>query len=119
MATILVVDDHETIREIIIDFLGETGHTMIQAINGKQAQQKIKKAKPPIDLVITDFRMPEMNGIELILWIKKEHPEIPVILMSSDDLDKVSPADIFVKKPDGFNDFAAVCNQLLKKNKKA
>ncbi len=114
MATLLVVDDHKKIREMIIDlFLSNTGHTVIQTANGRKAQQKIEKASPPIDLVISDISMPIMDGIELTLWIKEKHPKIPVILMSSDNHSRSIIADAFIRKPDGFDDFLAICSRLL------
>ena len=106
------------IKMIIDLFLGGTNHTVIQAANGKEAQQKIERASPPIDLVVTDFSMPMMNGVELTLWIKKEYPEIPVILMSSDDFSRTNPADAFIQKPDGFDDFIATCDQLLSQGRR-
>jgi len=120
MAQILVVDDTPLIREMVIDILlvgnADEKHTIIEAGNGKEAQQIIMESGA--DLVVTDFSMPEMNGVELTHWIKKTHSEIPVILMSSDDLAGLSPADVFVQKPEGFSNFAEVCNRLLKQGRR-
>ncbi|MBU3934551.1 response regulator, partial [Patescibacteria group bacterium] len=117
MAQILVVDDNETVREFILNMFlrsdPEKRHTIISAVNGRDAQEKISESALPIDLVITDFDMPIMNGVELIRWIRAKHPEIKTILMSSNDLSYFSLVDAFVLKPEGFDNFLDTCSRVL------
>jgi len=98
-------------RKLLIEsVLG--GHTVIEATDGRDAQAKLQ-AGQKVDLVITDFSMPLMNGIELAEWMKKIHPGIPIILTSTVDREDYSPADVFLLKPDGFADFPDILVRLF------
>ncbi len=79
-ANILLVDDNRhglIARKTILE---EQGHRITTATNGEEALEAF--AKIPFDLLVTDLRMPKMNGLELIVQIRKTRPEIPVILLS-------------------------------------
>ncbi len=79
-AQILLVDDNEmglTARKTLLE---EQGYSVTMATSGEAALEMLRRS--PFDLVITDFRMPGMNGIELIRQIREERPQIPVILLS-------------------------------------
>ena len=79
---ILVVDDEVNIRSLLHQELSEAGFTVQEARNGKEALDKIRKAKP--DLIILDVMMPEMNGFDLAAVLKNdpETMEIPIIILS-------------------------------------
>ncbi len=80
---VLVVDDDDDLREMFAELgFDRKHHAVFQAANGKKAQAIIQRARPPVDIVVTDHDMPEMNGTELINWIKKYRPETFVILAS-------------------------------------
>jgi NtrC-family two-component system response regulator AlgB len=81
MARLLIVDDEKNIRSNLAAFFQSIGHDARSAESGRQAQAMIEAA--PCDLVLTDFRMAEMNGLELLTEIKKRHPETLVILMTA------------------------------------
>ena len=109
---ILLVDDTPGIRKLLIEsILG--GHTIIEAENGQDAQEKIQQSKLTVDLVITDFSMPLMNGLELAKWMKKIYPNTPVILMSTMERKEYHPADIFLLKFEGFENFSDVLIRLF------
>ncbi|MBI5185638.1 MAG: chemotaxis protein CheW [Nitrospinae bacterium] len=78
---ILVADDSAVARESIRKFLLESGFDVVLAVDGKDALQKLSG----IDLVVTDLEMPEMNGYELTRAIKKEHPGLPIIMVTTRD----------------------------------
>ncbi|MBF0101617.1 MAG: chemotaxis response regulator protein-glutamate methylesterase [Desulfobacterales bacterium] len=80
---VLVVDDTIVYRKIVTDVLTEIPEVEVvgTANNGKIALAKINSLKP--DLVTLDIEMPEMNGIDVLSWIKKEHPEIGAIMVST------------------------------------
>lgn len=68
---ILVIDDFATMRKIIINYLNQLGHTNIaQAGNAQLGWEKIQAED--FDLIISDFNMPEMNGLELLTKVRKE-----------------------------------------------
>lgn len=83
---ILIVDDDERVRSVLVDLLGLHGYYTREACNGIEALECIGKEKP--DLVISDIQMPEMDGFELFAIMDKHFPEIKHILMTSYDVDK-------------------------------
>jgi DNA-binding NtrC family response regulator len=79
---VLVVDDEAPIREMLQRGLFEIGGYSVEvAQNGKEAVEKIEKEI--FDLVLTDVKMPEMDGMELLRMIKGTRPEVPVIMMTA------------------------------------
>lgn len=81
---ILVVDDIESIRMAIKDYFSAE-YRVIEADNGATAIEIINNN--PIDLLITDIRMPVMGGLELIRNLRKTHPDIPFALMTAYNVD--------------------------------
>jgi hemerythrin-like metal-binding protein/PAS domain S-box-containing protein len=78
--TILVIDDESIIRQSLCDQLEDLGFKVIEAENGKEGIDLIEKEKP--DLVLTDLRMPEMSGLEVIEYSKKKYPNLLIIVIS-------------------------------------
>ena len=79
-AKILVADDQYHMRKIMGIILGNE-YDLIFAENGREALEKIRTQE--VGLVVTDFRMPYMNGLELMRAIQHEKPELSFILMSA------------------------------------
>jgi DNA-binding NtrC family response regulator len=80
-SSILIVDDEENMRFVISRALSGDGYDVSEATTGEQALDLIGKTTP--DLVIMDQRMPGINGIDALTRIKKEHPRLPVILLTA------------------------------------
>jgi two-component system chemotaxis response regulator CheY len=82
-ATILVVDDEEAIRGLLVAVLEDEGYAVVAARDGRAALEAIAAAAP--DLVVTDLMMPELDGRELIrrLRTRPEWAAIPVVLLSA------------------------------------
>ena len=78
---VLVIDDDETIRQLLIALLHEIEYSVISASNGLAALDMLKEH--PVDLVITDIIMPGMEGLELVRNLKKYYPDIKIIAMSA------------------------------------
>ena len=78
--TLLLVDDEEDIREVLGIFLSELGYPVLTAENGKVALDLFRKEHPPI--VLSDIKMPVMDGIDLLKAIKEEHPDTEVIMIT-------------------------------------
>ncbi len=104
--TILVVDDEASIRSYVKNILRIEGFQMLEGVDGVDALQQIQRATDPIDLLLTDIRMPRMDGIELAYSITEMHPKTPVVYMSGYpfDLEEVQArrplrACAFVGKP--------------------
>jgi DNA-binding NtrC family response regulator len=77
MQTILIVDDKKMLRETLIDYLGETKYTYIEAESGEEALDKVRDN--PIDLVLLDVNLPGIDGTRTLKLMKKIRPSIPVI----------------------------------------
>ncbi len=80
MKKILVVDDDDLIRDLIYEILEPQGYQIFLAENGNRALEILDKEE--IDLIITDIIMPDKEGIETILDIKKRLPHAKIIAMS-------------------------------------
>ncbi|MDH3216722.1 MAG: response regulator [Candidatus Krumholzibacteria bacterium] len=81
MTSILVVDDSALDRRIAGEVIEQKGATATYAENGQEALDKIERDEP--DVVLTDLQMPEMDGLQLVERIRKDHPRVPVILMTA------------------------------------
>jgi two-component system, NtrC family, response regulator AlgB len=82
MARLLVVDDERNIRVRLASFFEGCGHVVQTAESGKEALELLA-SKEPADLVLTDYRMAELNGVELLQQIKRQLPDSTVILMTA------------------------------------
>ncbi len=80
MKAILFVDDHELLARLSCEILEMQGYRAVSAYSGQDALNKIKSQK--FDLLVTDFRMEGMNGLELAEQVHASSPEIPVILVT-------------------------------------
>lgn len=80
-ATILVVDDDAEVREIVAEFLSDTGYHVLQAEGGRDALRVLDQERA-VDLVITDVRMPDISGIDLAERVIRDRKGLKVILIS-------------------------------------
>ncbi|MBU3916555.1 response regulator [bacterium] len=78
--TILVIEDESTIRESISEFLEDRNYTVLTAENGRVGIEIFQKERP--DLVLTDLRMPEVDGLEVLQKIRDISPNTPLIVIS-------------------------------------
>ncbi|MGD2028434.1 MAG: response regulator [Desulfobacterales bacterium] len=82
MKTILVVDDKRVQLKTLKRGLRTKGYQVVEAISGKQALEHLVNDNN-IDIVLTDYAMPGMNGIELLQKIREHNKNIPVIIMTA------------------------------------
>ena len=80
MAHILVIDDEEDIRLLLQRVLEGDGHEVEVACNGKDAMRR--QREKPAEVIITDIVMPEQEGIETLIELRREFPNVKVIVMS-------------------------------------
>ncbi len=78
----MIVDDDKDFRLLLRDRLVRGGLTCVEAGNGEEAKAQLKKRD--VDMVVTDFRMPKMDGLELIDWLQQTHRYVPIIFVSGD-----------------------------------
>ncbi len=121
MATILIVDDEQGMREFLTVLLENHEHRVIAASDGEQALQLI--AHQPPDLVISDVRMPKVDGIGLLTGIREKYPHLPVIMMtayaSSDSTIQAMRlgADDYITKPFRIDEIRLVVEKALAKRR--
>jgi two-component system response regulator (stage 0 sporulation protein F) len=98
---LLVVDDENDLREVIAFDFNRKGYEVHTAEGGKEAWKKLNLLT--VDLVITDIKMPEGDGIELLSLIKAKFPQLPVICLtgfaelSQDEMIKLGATAVFEK----------------------
>ncbi|MBD3841425.1 MAG: response regulator [Campylobacterales bacterium] len=100
---VLVVEDGNDIRDIISSTFNKLFKNTLTAVDGLDGLEKFKSNKP--DIVITDIRMPNMSGNEMIDEIKKIDPSVPIIVVTGHGrlIKKTNQADMFLDKPIKFN----------------
>jgi CheY-like chemotaxis protein len=101
LGSILLVDDNKLGLSARKSVLEELGHKIATASNGVDALEQFGDSK--FDLVVTDYKMPRMNGLELIVGLRKIAPDLPVILISGfvDSLglnEETTGADVVIQK---------------------
>ncbi len=115
--TILVVDDQESLRNLINNFLSKLGHSCVTAIDGVDALEKMKGTK--IDAVVTDIKMPNMDGITLTSKISIQYPELPIMIMTAFEEEDTAGIAIcagardFIKKPFSLNEFSVRLHKMI------
>jgi two-component system cell cycle response regulator CpdR len=82
MSRILVVDDEEPLRTLVARGLTMDGHTCLTAADGAEALDTLIAENGHFDLLLTDIRMPLMDGIALALAAKQAFPDLPIMLMT-------------------------------------
>lgn len=83
MEKILVLDDDESIRKTIVNYLKKQNYILLSADNGLEGIEIFKKESP--DLIITDIRMPGASGFEVLQNVRENDPHVPVIIMTAFD----------------------------------
>jgi DNA-binding response OmpR family regulator len=82
VARILLVDDEETVRGFLKRGLELDGHAVAVAVDGSDALDRLNDARGAFDLMLTDIRMPILDGIGLALAAKRDYPDLLILLMT-------------------------------------
>lgn len=93
MARILIIDDARDIRVALRKLLERVGYEVLEAANGMEASRLYNAS--PVDLVITDILMPEKDGVEILLELRKAHPGIKAIVISGEGQEFLPVAEDF------------------------
>jgi CheY-like chemotaxis protein len=83
MARILVAEDEDPLRALVARAITDLGHTVVTAFDGADALDIITRENGSFDLLLTDIRMPLMDGIALALSVARDHPNIVILLMTA------------------------------------
>ncbi len=101
MKTILFVDDHEVLARLSCEILEMQGYGAVSAYSGADALAKFEKRR--FDMVVTDYRMDGMNGLELARKLRSKYPDLPVIIVTGyGPIDCGRDADACLPKDDLF-----------------
>lgn len=84
---LLIVDDDRGMAETLVDILNSSGYDAEAAFSGSEALERAKKSQ--FDSLLTDIKMPDMNGVELYRAFHVEHPDVPVLFMTAFTADSV------------------------------
>jgi len=123
LAAILVVDDEENAREGLSKILSKEGYNVEMAANGREAIDTLKRLS--FDLVITDMRMPLMDGFEVLREIKKMDESIGVIMITAygeveSYLEAMNMGAFeYINKPVRVNELKRVITKILEEKNKA
>jgi DNA-binding NtrC family response regulator len=111
---ILIVEDGDDIREIISSIFNKICHVVTTAIDGEDGLKKFRENKP--DFIISDIRMPNMNGNTMVNIIKKEDPNIPIIIITGHGkmIKATNKADVILEKPIKFDQLLENIYTLIK-----
>jgi CheY-like chemotaxis protein len=103
MKAILFVDDHEVLARLSCEILEMQGYRAVSAYNAADALQKFEQQK--FDLMVTDFRMEGMNGLELARKVHDRYPDVPVIIVTGyGPIDGGKDVDTVLQKEELFPD---------------
>ncbi len=119
MANLLIVDDEQSYRQLLSLIFEESGHTIYQAKNGREALKVLDET--PAEIIISDVRMPDIDGISLLREARIKRPDIGVILMTAfATVDAareafILGADDFIQKPFDVEELKVLVKKTLEK----
>jgi Response regulator containing CheY-like receiver, AAA-type ATPase, and DNA-binding domains len=117
--TVLLVEDEEAVRTIATRILASQGYAVLSARHGKDALELAASHDGPIDLLLTDLVMPEMDGYTLAARLRELRPEMRIVFITgySEPSPRAGspdrPAELIVHKPFSSEDLAAVTRRAL------
>jgi CheY-like chemotaxis protein len=97
MARILIADDDPILRMTVVEHLQAEGHEVVEAVDGREALDRL--TAEPVDLLIVDMLMPNVDGLEVIMQLRRSGSTLPILAISSggrmDRSTLLRPAQIF------------------------
>lgn len=120
---VLIVDDEPPIRTVLAAYLETDGFEVVQAGTGADALKRVLDVSEPVDLVLLDVGLPDLNGIEVLTMIRTKS-EVPVILVTarSEEVDKLVGlsvgADDYITKPFSPREVVARVNTVLRRTQR-
>jgi two-component system nitrogen regulation response regulator NtrX len=119
MGDILITDDERDIRELISDILKDEGFTTRPAANADQCMSEIAKEKPALMILDIWLKDSHMDGIDILKTVKREHPEIPIVIISGHGNIEIAVAAIkqgaydFIEKPFNIDQLMVVIRRAM------
>ena len=119
MSNILIVDDEQSYRQLLSLVFESDGHTVRTAMNGRQALESLQAE--PADVIISDVKMPDIDGIEMLRAIRETLPDLGVVLMTAFASVETAReafklgADDFIQKPFDVEELKLIVKKTLEK----
>jgi CheY-like chemotaxis protein len=115
MASVLVAEDESAIALLVRRILEQQGHKVRVVVDGRQAVDALNASE--YDLLVTDIKMPFLDGIQVVDWVKEQFPSLPVVIISAhlEDAETAlaAGADAFQMKPFTRDQLLAVVRQYV------
>jgi len=117
--TVLLAEDDELVRDLVSSILHQQGYKVLVVENGQKALAAMDSRDGPIDLVLTDMNMPDMDGTQLFEHISAFHPDARALYMSADGSkiierqDLTESGDNYLQKPFSRRKLAAKVREVL------
>jgi len=98
MARILIAEDEEGLRSLVARALSQDGHAVVTANDGAEALDLLTREQGAFELLLTDIRMPIMDGIALALAAARDHPHVAILQMTgyADQRERASGLDALI-----------------------
>jgi two-component system cell cycle response regulator CpdR len=98
MARILLAEDEESVRQLVARALTQDGHEVVATVDGAEAFDALRREGGRFDLLLTDIKMPVMDGLALALAAARDHPNLPIVLMTgyADQRERASGLDSLI-----------------------
>ena len=125
MPRVLIADDEDSMRSLVARAIAMDGHQIVTAEDGAEALDILTREAGAFDLLLTDIKMPVMDGIALALTVARDFPDLTVLLMTgfADQRERASNLSAIVHdaitKPFSVNDIRAAVNDALASRKGA
>lgn len=123
MPRVLIADDEDSMRSLVARAIAMDGHQTVTAEDGAEALEILTREEGAFDLLLTDIKMPVMDGIALALTVARDFPDLTVLLMTgfADQRERASNLSAIVHdvitKPFSVNDIRAAVNNALASRK--
>lgn len=125
---VLIVEDEELIREMLVLALEEEGYDVVTASDGRKAVEHLKSYEPnsgeaPFDLVVLDLMLPQINGLDICRLLRHQGNPVPILMLSAkgSETDRVLGlevgADDYLTKPFSVRELVARCRALLRRQR--
>jgi two-component system cell cycle response regulator CpdR len=98
VARILIAEDEEPLRTLVVRALAEDGHSVVATADGAEALDTLQRENGAFDLLLADIKMPVMDGIALALAVARDYPGLPILLMTgyADQRERVSGLEAII-----------------------
>jgi two-component system phosphate regulon response regulator PhoB len=123
---ILLVEDEDLIREMLVVSLEEEGYEVVTATDGRAASSLLQSTElnsSTFDLIVLDLMLPQVNGLDLCRWLRYQGNPVPILIVSakSSETDRVLGlevgADDYITKPFSMRELIARCRALLRRHR--